>query len=248
MLVLEGAQGRQKSTALRCLCPDETWFTDYMPNHASKDAAMQCKGAWIIEDAELKATKASRREASKSFQTRRVDKFRLPYGRYTIQSPRHCVIAGTVNPPSDGRYLKDTTGNRRYWPVAVADNIDTDRLVQDRDQLWAEAVKCYRDKMPWHLETPELEALAEAEQAKRVAINDLHGEMIDWLNSLAVEGTLPNQSDVSVTECLNGIFPDGREHRKSDVDKVAAILKSLGFKRYRPNQKGMPRTPRYRKS
>ena len=248
MLVLEGKQGRQKSKALRSLCPDVTWFTDYIPNHANKDAAMQCKGAWIIEDAELRATKTSQQDASKSFQTRRVDKFRPPYGRYTIQSPRHCVMAGTVNPPSDGRYLKDSTGNRRYWPVAVADNIDVENLERDRNQLWAEAVKRFREGMPWWLETAELEAMAEAEQAKRVAINDLHDEVISWLEALPLTGkNLPNQSDVSVTECLNGIFGQERHHSRSDEIKVANILKNNGYRRYRPNREGIPRTPRYRK-
>ena len=74
------------------------------------------------------------------------------------------MFIGTINPiPGEG-YLKDPTGARRCWPLKCGAKIDLDGLKRDRDQLWAEAVHLYKAGHPWWLETPELEALAKAEQ------------------------------------------------------------------------------------
>jgi predicted P-loop ATPase len=232
-LVLEGPQGIGKSKALRTLAIHDDWYVGSMPNYQTKDAPMQLKGAWIVEDAELKATTSSHREASKQFMTIGKDKFRPPYGRYVIRQNRHCVMAGTANPPPDGRYLKDTTGNRRYWPLRCMGQINLVALEQDRAQLWAEAVVAYRAGHPRYLETPELEALATAEQAKRLMINDLHDEVLAWISSLPKTGELPNQSDVSVSEALAAIV-GGKSHTRSDQMKVAKVFDTLGYQRYRP--------------
>ena len=252
-LVLEGKQGRQKSLALAALCSNPDWFTDHMPAHGSKDAAMQIKGKLIIEDSELAAMSKSKRSASKAFLTRTTDRFRPPYTRHVIEQPRHCIMAGTVNPSAitGGRYLADETGNRRYWPVPVADDIDIEAIKRDRDQLWAEAVKLYRDGHAWWLETDELEALATVEQAKRMAVNDMHDVVIKWLEALEDTNKypldrLPNKDDVSTIDCLNAIYGDGRPHSHANQMKVANIFKHCGYEWYRPHKAGQPRTPRYR--
>jgi predicted P-loop ATPase len=86
--------------------------------------------------------------------------------KHPINYPRQCVFAATINPPVGG-YLKDPTGSRRFWPVACRGMIDRDGLEKERDQLWAEAVHQYKAGASWWLETPELEALATAEQSAR---------------------------------------------------------------------------------
>ena len=87
MLVLEGPQGARKSTALKILA-GEDWFTDELPDLGSKDAAMHMQGVWIIEIAELDAIGKAEVSRIKAFLTRTTDRFRPPYGRYTIEVPR----------------------------------------------------------------------------------------------------------------------------------------------------------------
>ena len=164
--MLEGQQGRFKSQALRTLPKDQAWFTDRLSHIASKDAAIEIAGIQIVELAEMAALAKAASSTSKAYLTRQHDRFRPPYGKHTINLPRQCVFAATINPPAGG-YLKDPTGARRFWPVASHGMIDCDALERDRDQLWAEAVARYRAGAKWWLETPELEALATTEQRLR---------------------------------------------------------------------------------
>jgi len=108
-IILEGPQGSLRSSALRAL--GEPWFTDELADLGSKDAAMQMRGKWIIELAELDAMQKTEVARIKSFMSRSVDRYRPPYGRRVITVPRECVFAGTVN---HSVYLKDETGGDAF--------------------------------------------------------------------------------------------------------------------------------------
>ena len=189
MLVLEGPQGKQKSEALRTLAINDDWFTDRLSHLASKDAALETAGVLLVEIAEMDALTKATSSAIKSFLTRRRDRFRPPYGKHPINLPRQCVFAATINPPVGG-YLKDPTGSRRFWPVACRGMIDRDGLEKVRDQLWAEAVHQYKAGAPWWLETPELEALATAEQAARFVVDAWEEPIREWLGDRIDVGLL----------------------------------------------------------
>ena len=102
---------------------------------------------WLVELAELAALRRSEIEATKAFITRRVDRYRPHYGRHAIEMPRQCVFVATTN---EATYLRDPTGNRRFWPVRVT-KTDIDALARDRGKLWGEAVNLYRQGGSWYL-------------------------------------------------------------------------------------------------
>jgi hypothetical protein len=176
MLVLEGPQGIGKSRALRILAGDE-YFCDSMPDIHSKDASLQTFGAWVIEWAELDAMNRAEATGVKDFITRQFEELRLPYGKRTVKVPRQCVFAGTTN--TDG-YLKDETGNRRFWPV-VCGQIDFNRLAEDRDQIWAEAVARYKGGERWWPEGADLIADLAAEQSARVEVDPWQSEIDSYV-------------------------------------------------------------------
>ena len=230
LLVLEGPQGKQKSEALRTLAVNDAWFTDRLSHVASKDAAQELAGVLVIELAEMDALTRATPSAMKSFLTRRRDRYRPPFGKHLTTLPRQCVFAGTINPPAEG-YVKDPTGARRLWPVACHGMIDLHGLEQARGQLWAEAVHRFKAGESWWLETPELEALATAEQEARFVADAWEAPIAEWLE---------NRTDVSVAEVLRGVFGLAPEqHSQSAQTRIARILAHrLGFKKHRLRVRG----------
>lgn len=205
VLVLEGRQGIGKTRTLQLL--GNPWTTDSLPDLHSKDAALQLAGVWLVELAELAALRRSEIEAVKGFISRRVDRYRPPYGRHAIDSPRQCVFVATTN---EATYLRDPTGNRRYWPVRVQD-VDFDALERDRDQLWAEAVELYREGRPWHLIDDDAR-LAAREQDKRLHRSELEQCVAEFLDSLEDRGITETTTRDVFTRALGLQFPE-------DVDK-----------------------------
>jgi predicted P-loop ATPase len=220
MLVLEGPQGLGKSTALRKLF--EPWYTDRLSALATKDAAMEMAGVWVIEAAEMEAINKAATGASKSFLSRQSDRFRPPYGKHVVNQPRQSILAGTINPP-DGGYLKDPTGSRRVWPVKCG-VIDITALERDRDQLWAEAVERSEADTPWWLDTPELEQLAQVEQAARFKVDEWEEPVKEHLAVRKVT-TMPE-----LLKLVLGAIPK-KPNRSAEMRISALLTKRLGFTR-----------------
>jgi predicted P-loop ATPase len=250
-LILEGVQGLKKSTALKTIAGD--WFTDEIADLGSKDAAMQTRGVWIIEIAELDGMSRSEVSKIKSFMSRSTDRFRPPYGKRLIESPRQCVFAGSVN---HSNYLRDETGGRRFWPVTCT-SIRIDELARDHDQLWAEARDRYVSGAPWWLDSVELNRLAQQEQADRYDGDPWDESVTSWLQSpsqryddagQALQPFTSDSQSVTIADVLNHCIGKPQDQwSQSDKNRVARCLRSLGFERYKARY-GADRQLRYRRA
>jgi predicted P-loop ATPase len=172
MPVIEGPQGLGKSSALAALSVRLSWFTDCASlTHDSKTIIEQTSGKWIVEVPELNGMRRSEVEHVKANLSRTHDRARTAYARLASEVPRQFIMIGTINTDADGRaqYLKDHTGNRRFWPV-LAHKIDMTGLKRNIDQLWAEA--CAREaKGESIVLAQDLWKIAAARQQRRMEAN-----------------------------------------------------------------------------
>jgi predicted P-loop ATPase len=249
-LILEGLQGSKKSTGLATMAGK--YFTDEIAELGSKDASLQTRGVWIIELAELDSMTRGEVSKIKAFMSRSTDRFRPPYGKRLIESPRQCIFAGSVN---HATYLRDETGGRRFWPVACT-TIRIDELARDRDQLWAEAVVRYRAGSPWWLDSAELNRAAEMEQSARYDGDPWDSLIARWTEhpSTRMDGTghplEPFTSDgesVTVVDVLTHCIGKRQDQwTQQDRIRVARCLCSQSWERYRERD-GNNLTWRYRR-
>jgi len=216
-LVLEGGQGGGKSSALRILAGDE-FFGDALPDLANKDAPLYLRGKWIVELSELASLNKSSFEQTKAFVSRQEEQYRPPYGRLEVTEPRRCVFAGTTNRDD---YLRDPTGNRRFWPVATG-VIDLEGLQRDRDQLWAEAVRAYTTGEPWWLTGKAAELASEAQSER--------GEDDPWI--AIISAYCDGKEMVSCKSILDeALAIPQQQMTQRDSKRVAALLLKINYRR-----------------
>lgn len=221
VMILEGAQGAGKSTALGVLGGE--WFMDTPFTLGDKDAFQAIRGKWIIELGELDSFNKAESTKAKQFFSASTDTYRESYGRRTMDVPRQCVFAGTTN---QDEYLKDATGNRRYWPVACT-KVDLDLLREIRDQLWAEAVFCYEAGDIWWVNRDEAPLFAEA-QEERFVVDEWEGPILNWLEESQLGETTTG------SEILSGPLKlDAGHWGKPEQMRVGAIMHRLGWRKRR---------------
>ena len=206
-----------------------------MPELGTKDAALQTRGVWLIEIAELDSMTRPEVSRVKAFMSRSVDRFRPPYGRRPIDVRRECIFAGTTNKQD---YLKDETGGRRFWPVECG-RISLDELRRDRDQLWAEAVIRYRDGATWWLDSRELVEAASSEQQERYDADPWQPVIEQW-----VLGREYVTCEQILESCLEKLKKDWSQ---PDKNRIARTLKALDWRRYQKRLDDGRREWRYRK-
>ena len=181
MLILSGPQGIGKSTLLDKM--SRGWFNDGIRTFEGKEASELLQGVWLVEISELDAFRQTDVSRIKQFLSLRADRFRAAYGRHVKDLPRRCVFFGTTNTTE---FLRDRTGNRRFWPVDVGlqpqkKNVWSD-LSDEVDQLWAEAVLRWRLGEGLFL-TGEVEQEAKAEQEAHREISSKEGIVLDFIES-----------------------------------------------------------------
>ncbi len=182
MLVLIGPQAAGKSTLLGKL--GMKWFSDSLRTFENKEAGEHLQNGWIFEISELSAMKKSEVEEVKAFLSKTEDRYRVAYDRQVSEFPRKCVFFGTTNTRD---FLRDTTGNRRFWPVEVNPENQkythwghlTEHLI---GQIWAEALQLFKAGESLLLDK-EAKAKAEQQQAQHMEVDPREGIIQEWLET-----------------------------------------------------------------
>ena len=269
ILVLSGPQGIGKSTFFAKL--GGPWYSDSLAISDMKDktAAEKLQGYWILELGELAGIKKVDVETVKSFVTRVDDKYRQAYGAIVESHPRSCIIVGTTN--SESGFLRDITGNRRFWPVQVSENSPRHPWdLTDIDQVWAEAIQAYKDGENLFL-SGEVAQMAYAKQQEAMESDDREGLVQDYLDRLLpenwdsldmyqrrtflsggefgdtpIEGTV-RRDRVCIMEIWCECFGKERQNlRKADSYELEGILNKVGgWERYTGNASGKMRISGY---
>lgn len=245
LLVLESPQGQFKSMLAEMLAVRPEWFADFIGDVRHKDAAIQLAGKWILEISELAALRGPAVEATKAFISRFQDVYRPPYGRRAVTIPRQCVFLGTTN---DKAYLRDRTGNRRYWPVRCG-VIDIAALKRDREQLWAEALARFQAGEEWWL-THDVEQVAAEEQNKRLPQSEIDVRVMGFLDHIADAGCEEVTTHQVYTEALK-LDPDCDDYLENTRRlgyQLSAALKHAGWHRVGARGRGRTRRVFYRLS
>jgi len=224
IVILEGNQGTGKSTLLRKLAGDD-WFSDAPLTIGDKDAVLTMQSKWLIEVGELGALNKAEVETFKSFISQQVDRIRAPYGKRIEEHPRQCVVLGTTN---SEEYLRDLTGNRRFWSVKTTGKIDFNGIAEVRAQLFAEALAFYRLGEPLWLDNEQSEVQAVTEQASRMQSDEWLSTVRDIVNL----ETFP-RGGFELREVAKKLETLGA-HRMSptDVHRITRCLKLLGFEKF----------------
>lgn len=184
VLILNGPQGIGKSTFFAKLAGD--WFSDSLTLTDMKDksGAEKLQGYWILELSELNGMKKADVETVKSFISRADDKYRASYGVNVESHPRQSIIVGSTN--AESGFLRDITGNRRFWPVRITGesskhpwDIDSETV----QQIWAEALVTYKAGEVLYLRGEEATA-AVSEQAAAMESDDREGIIRNYLDTL----------------------------------------------------------------
>ena len=220
VLMLEGNQGKKKSSSLECLF-GKGMFTDDLAELGTKDSAMQMAGVWCVELGDLASMKRADIDKVKAFITRKVDRFRPPYGKNVIEAARSSIIVATTNLDD---WSKDDTGGRRFWSVQCDGAIDLDGIAAVRDQIWAEAVARYRAGEQWWLSDDEAE-LARDEVAARY-LGD------PWESPILQD--IENKAEVTVEYLLTNVLAVQRARQtQSHQVRVGRILRRYGWVKQR---------------
>ncbi|MDO8885577.1 virulence-associated E family protein, partial [Candidatus Oleimmundimicrobium sp.] len=219
--ILEGLQGKGKSTFIEIL--GVGWYSELVGDISNPQEMVQImQGSWIMEIGELSAMARHEVNDLKAFVSRKFDKARLPYGKRAMTFPRQCIFVGSTN---DDEYLRDSTGNRRYWPIVskVEGMIDNKRLAKEILQIWAETYQLYRamrdarpfGELPLYLtdEIAQVEAAA-VQESRRIETSEeaLAAVIMAWLDQPigSEDGftDLDGETTLRDATCLNQIWQE----------------------------------------
>lgn len=219
-LIIIGGQGIGKSFVLSMLGGE--WFNESLNSFNGDEALMKLRDSWIIELAELSALKSSEVEEVKGFISAKVDTYRPKYGRNISRFPRQCVFFGSTN---NFEFLKDQTGNRRFFPLPVKKSKRTmdpfEELTSDYiDQIWSEAYQLYLDGEELHITDESVQKHAEELQSEHTTEDGQKGIIEEFIQS-------NNLERVCAREIWHECFVNDREPKGYDIKDINAILREF---------------------
>lgn len=226
VLALVGAQGYVKSGAAQaiadCIMPNT--FTDSLGNLGSDEAAIGVQGIIIAEFSELAALGRSELEAVKAFISRPSDRYRPKYARNQIDQPRTCSFIATTN--EDAGFLRDPSGNRRWWPITITEKIDLPALKLALPLLMGEAAKRALAGEPWHVS--DAEALRQAESVRAdCADSDV------WEPAVLNSAARLNDRERTIGNILADMGVSTERQDRRAQTRVSNILRANGYQRKR---------------
>ena len=219
--ILEGKQGKRKSTAIKTLVGHE-WFSDAELDVTSKDASMLIQGYWMLELAEVDSLMKREPSEAKRFFSRDSEHYRPPWAKRPIVVARQCVFIGTTNLDE---YLFDPTGARRYLPLRCG-IIDIDAIARDRDQLWAEAVTQYQEGVRWYPQTEAAVEMLAGQQGARTSDDAWAGDVMAFLTRTATDS-------VTTSELFTALDIPIRDRNRAGQMRLGGIMSALGWPRRR---------------
>lgn len=216
IVVFQGLQGIRKSSVLEAFMYDPSWFCDEELDFGSKDSKQILLGKWFVELSELSAFRKKENNQIKQELTHRIDEFRSPYDRKPKKYPRQFIYVGTTN---DNEFLTDPTGNRRYWILPITSTINTDRIKELRDQIWAQAYSLYKSGEKWWMDKDQENVMAEI--ASNYEHQDAwHDQIVEYLND-------KNIAFITTSELLDQIISIKSKQTNQDKNRVIKIMQFL---------------------
>lgn len=229
--VLEGTGGLRKSTLVTVLATKEYFSDTKFDVGHGKEGQEQMQGLWLYEIAEMAGMSKAQVGDIKAFISSSVDRYRVAYGSTVERFDRQCVLVGTTN---DDTYLRDRTGNRRFWPTPVRNTINTEWVEKFRAQLFAEAFVLYQQGTRFSPTKDEEERLFQPMQESRLVETAVESALLDVLTRPPVlngPGSTVHRDTAFVTfaQLVAALHTDPGKSQAGLENQIRGWLKQQGW-------------------
>ena len=227
--IFVGKQGIGKSTLLKILSIHPSWFCDNIGDITNaKEVIPQTRGKLIVEWQELALFSKIDINHSKSFLSTSVDRVREAYHREAKDYPRQFIVIATTN---QDKFLLDETGNRRMLPIELK-SIDTTAVAEILTQLYAEAVKMYREGEKLYITNKDALEIAEQIQSDRFRNDEIEETITDWLDNMPEEiKHICTKEKLQVNDVIIYALKESPTKARGLANRVSNILRRLGYQR-----------------
>ena len=225
-VVLEGRQGDKKSFSLEVI--GDKWYGVPFAQYGTTEFETQCKGFFVVESPEFLNFEGVSENKKKGILTQKNVITTLKYANNPTKISKGYVIVCTTN---DNDYLKDTTGNRRWYPIHVNKIVDLEKLREAREILITEAYLMYEDGYEWYEEPDGLQTVQDRSFKRDIFEEKIRGWLIEW-----------NKEETSLYQiahdCLNMTNSQIAGNRQLS-NRIGKILRRLYWRNYKTKRQGV---------